>query len=248
MPRQPDRQRYEKLVDHYRQHPDDHEGAGRAAGCAWRTARDYYLRGVPGIPWAGPIKDLLAREVETRRLAEIAEQQRRQQALVDAEAKERAQQIEARAEELAIVGLARKNALGAVSSVAYVVPVLVDAVQELAARLKDPVQRRKLDVRELTRLVQALGGYSERVERIAALTLQLDRTHAGEPLAVVELRHTGDTTELEAQIGQLRSVLERAAGRSARPRPTATVTPASAPALGPGDESRLADEEERDTP
>lgn len=113
------RERYDLLVAAYREQPGNASHAARTVKCDRRTATRAWHKGWPKIAWARPIRAVIYEESQEARQAHA--EQRLHEREVDQERrdKERAEAIEAKKQELAMLKLGRSNVINVGMSIAH---------------------------------------------------------------------------------------------------------------------------------
>ena len=203
------RERYDALVQAYRDCPDNHAAAGRQAGCTQQTAKRMWEQGWPGIPWAIPIRDRLVQEREDARL-ELARQTALARNDADAlRAKARQDSIESHAAEGAMVRLARSDATGLLASVGRLLPAVAKLAESFSA---DVLSAKELDRNEAARLLGQVAKVTKEALAAAQIAVELERLHLGAPTQIVGVTDVSAMSSEEAarEIEQAAAALARA--------------------------------------
>jgi hypothetical protein len=230
---------YEALVAAYRENPGAHSHAASTVGCDRRTAKrgweEGWQRSVghgrPALPWARPIRDVIADEQAEarRRLAaieerehEVVERERALRVHIDRE-KVRQEAVQRRTEWAAATQEARRNAHGVARVVGELLPVVLRKVEGLKA---------DLDAAELTpakavHMARELTQAARMANEALHLALQTEHLAVGAPTEIVGVHDMAMTVE-EA----VRTIIDgRASLERARMRRTVTLPPSIEAAL-----------------
>lgn len=194
MPRRPiTNQMYDKLLESFRAYPGEYARAARAAGCDPRTAaRGWRLGWVKqNKAWAA-ISAVIEQEQLSARArvqeATAAEADRARTAIAIDEAADRdkakADAIEARGQEAQMVRLLRADVTQTLASVARTLPGMQKWATAVAKQMNE---RDPNDIREATRMLEALSRVTERVAAAADRCMAMERRLLGQPEQVVGL-------------------------------------------------------------
>jgi hypothetical protein len=203
------RELYTLLLKGFREAPANASAAARYAGCDPRTARRVWRDGWPALPWARPIKDVIAKEetVERERKATILQEK------VDAEQaareKARAEVEAARGAESRMLQLARQNVLGALAVSAKLTPAmakLADLVVTEADSIKSPDRALSL-LNKHSSLMQRAANAADSIVKLSRLDRGETTEHLSLSAAEQEMSYEEALQELESA-GELRQMLE----------------------------------------
>ncbi len=199
---------YDALVVGYRLAPGNAAHAGRVAGCERRCALRAWEHGWRGLPWARPIREVLAEETQAAR-ARVAEQDRMKREGEDARREQaRVEGIEAESQERSMLRAARQDVLAS----AVVAAELVPAMRGLAAIVKSavldangkPLPNPTIDAKSAIIMISRWTGIVGKVVYAAEVLAQLGRTERGLANTIVghaEIELSPEQTEDELVAG-----------------------------------------------
>lgn len=203
------RELYDALLQGYRSAPGNATRASAVAGCDHRLASRTWAEGWRGLPWARPIRDVLAEEAQDARALAARALREAEAARVRASEDARAESVEALAQERAILRAARSDVLAVLVLAAELVPsmrVLTRVVSEALRPGADgslPAIQPSAALGMLTRHASLVSKGLGAAETILALS-RLDR---GESTQRVEVTlGVPDDLPLEAALTELASV------------------------------------------
>lgn len=219
---------YDKLLAGFREAPGNASHAARVAGCDPRTARRAWTLGWAAqngevLPWARPIRDVVAKEADTaaaRRGQEEAIRRERESRRLEAEDAEAEKAREERIETLKLEGNLLKAARQDVLSVLVVAAELVPAMRGLGAIIKGavfddegkPRVPPQISPRDAMMLLSRHASLVGRGVYAAEAIIQLGRLDRGQPNAIVGVQDADMTDE------QIAEEMEAAQGVLARLR------------------------------
>lgn len=210
------RKTYEKLVQAFREDPNNVSAASRHAGCSRPTARKARDSGWPDAGWA-PIRQVLERDrVEARAALEqqacrereqVAERRRQEQ--VDVAATKDAAGSHAR--EVLMVRACRENVLGYQAGVND----LLHGQRQLAKMIREEIEKRAkenkpLPMREAVRMMASIGASLRQGNEAAILAMRMERLLVGEPEALLGVSDM-TASQAVAEVGKAQRALQRAA-------------------------------------
>lgn len=202
------RSTYDKVLEGFRENPNNTQGAARHAGVDKRTAKRLLEKGWPRYAWARPIAEVLEEERQ-RALSVVAERLNREKQLAEAaRAQATAVAIEAKAQEELILTRSRKvvlevlaNAEELRNSMAVLVKVVSVKIRESvidpATGQPKPANQIDIDLDQAMKVIDRHTRMTARAVAVAEGVVQLGRTERGEANLVVG--HTvADMTAEEA--------------------------------------------------
>ena len=206
-----DQQTYDLLLAAYRERPGNHTNAASVAGCDRRMAKRAFESGWEKAPWATPIKLALEQEqiearasrARTRTEDFIRAQEEREAARNDA--------IEARAQELQGLKMARGVSLATFNSLLRVmrdIQPIADRVRVMTEDLENVTPERALATLDRVARLAATA------TNTAQTVMRMERLHAGEPEAVLGVAMADLTSDdITTELAEIESAL-RIAGRA----------------------------------
>lgn len=203
------RKLYDALVEGFRLAPANAAHAARVAGCERRCAKRAWEEGWRGLPWARPIREVLAEETQAARARAATEERRRREA--DDARREAARQegIEAEAQERSMLKAARQDVLAAAVVSAELVPTMRALAVVIRNAVIDPDSGRVrdkplVDAKTSMTLLSRWTGMVGKVVYAAEVLAQLGRTERGQANAIVghvEVEMSPEQTEEELLAG-----------------------------------------------
>lgn len=205
---------YNKIIEAFRQHPNQPYLAAKLAGVDGRTANRAWERGWPKNGWE-PVKVVLERE-KLKARADMLNRTAVQRATLEKEREDAIKQAsQSRAQEGQMVGLARTGALQALA----VASQLIASGRQLATLAKRKIEEEALrpdgDDKQLTAVksVDLLGkivSLQAQINSLAHEAMEMERLHLGEPTASINVvHHTTEMSyeELETRLTSARDAL-----------------------------------------
>jgi hypothetical protein len=202
---------YEALVTSYREAPEDHAAAAKAAGMDIRTARRTWDRGWPNLklkaPWAIPIRDVLAAtQVQAR--VKLAEEEAARKHRANAAADDAASQMADEVNAVRNVSVAANALLALAATVFPAMRTIAEQIVKDAGKFAgDPA----LALHVLHRFTTTVGAAVAVAER----ALAMERLRIGKPAAVLGLNGIPDTSDMsmedyERELAAATRAMERA--------------------------------------
>lgn len=254
MPKRPiTKELFCKLVESYRQAPENYHRAAELAGCDPRTAKRAWEL---GFSWAReesgarrPIREIIGEEQELARARLEEERQAAARRAADDEQKKKAEVREkaardatdARVQEAQLVRLARTASLqllGTLTRVstgaAKVGEHIARALDELASLdpvTKQPKKLTPLEMASMTRLMNSLTTSLRQANEAASRAMEMERVLLGEPTSIVGHVHVELNLEEAAdRIAVAQRAIERARNKGIIDAVPANVIMLPAPA------------------
>jgi len=190
------REFYDNLLKAFRDAPGNGAHAARKAGCDQRTAKRAWEKGwSPGIPWARPIKHLIEEEREEARAAQRRLEERKDAEAAEERGKAREDAVQSLVQEGQMIRLGRSNALGALASIAQMLP----AMRVVGEKMRDKILAgEEIDLKMGMRLHRDFGMTVRNLATAAQILVESERQHKGEPSAVIGVQMDGEITVDEA--------------------------------------------------
>jgi len=202
---------YDRLVQGFREAPNNFSHASRIAGCDRRAAQRAYELGWPARSWAIPIKDYLAAEKERIR----AERQKQLEAQRESESemREKAQTdaIAAQTQEAAGSAQARANALALAGVIGRIAVACVPLSDRIAKALREDIS---MTPQQALKLFSSMAYVVRQGNETLKLALEIERLRVGEPTSIFRLQADEMTVDDVADsLSHLHRTLQRAVAR-----------------------------------
>lgn len=207
------------LVEGFRLAPGNASRAARFAGVDRKTARNAWENGWRGLPWARPIKDILAEERQTAmaRAAEL-ERRRHEAALADQEAARR-ESIDAAKQEALLLKAGRADVLGILANANSLTPTMRALGDLIRAAVLDehgrPLPKPGISPREAMDLISRHASVTSKAIDAAEKLIERGRVERGEPGQIIGIAATKELDfaeageELEASVEMLVGLISR---------------------------------------
>lgn len=215
-----DQERYDAMVDSYRDTPGNFRACSRTTGVDRRTAKKAWEDGWPGRGLE-PIKIVIEQEQDAARarlhdarkaeLEALAKQN--VQAQVETRAMAKIDAVESRTEEARMVRVARSNTISLMESVQD----MLEGAKELAAAMKTEISITAGEVAskpgQAVALFQAIASTTKQANEAAKLSMAMERTLLGEPEKKIGLELSLSPNEAAREIELANRALARARAR-----------------------------------
>jgi hypothetical protein len=186
-------EKYEALLNAFREEPGNINAAAKKANTTWATADKAWRHGWANKPWGRAISLVLKEEMEAARAARIQEEKRIAREELERMIQARLDAIEARKEEAQGAKVSRKNAI----LMAVVSNRLLSAADKIAVEIQNRVNAgvAAMPLADLRKLMEMATRAVSRSEQVMRMAVELERIIAGEPIAIVGVRSEKMTPE-----------------------------------------------------